>query len=63
MKGKYDEGVHFEVTGEFRPPKEGEYYLPGVVLAHQATGDMVTPYWIARKVVKKKRAQKTDEQA
>ena len=58
MKGKYETDVRFEVTGEFRPPKKGEWYLPGVVLAHQATGDMVTPYWIAKRVERKKRKKK-----
>ena len=60
-EGKYNSDMHFEVTGEFRPPKKGEYYLPAVTLAHQAIGDMLTPYWIARPIKKRAKRKKKEE--
>ena len=36
-------------TGEFRPPKKGEWFLSGAeVMAYKAFNDLNTPYHIAR---------------
>ena len=38
----------FSATGEFRPPKKGEYYLSGAeIQAYRAPADLDTAYWIA----------------
>jgi hypothetical protein len=35
-------------TGEFRPPRQGEWYLSGAIpAAYRAPNDLSTPYWIA----------------
>ncbi len=39
---------YYRTTGEFRPPKKGEYYLSGAIVeAYRAPNDLSTPYWIA----------------
>lgn len=39
----------YEATGEFRPPKKGEYFLSGaVVQAYRALNDLSISYWIAK---------------
>lgn len=43
--GKYQ---RFKATGQFRPPKKGEYYLSGAeIFAYRAPNDLSQPYWIA----------------
>jgi len=40
---------YFEMTGEFRAPKRGEYFISGAVPeAYYAPNDLTTPYQIAR---------------
>jgi len=40
-------------TGEFRPPRRGEWYLSGArVVAYRAPNDFTTPYHIARLTLK-----------
>ena len=39
----------FIATGEFRPPKAGEWYLSGAIIeAYKARADFTTACWIAR---------------
>jgi len=39
----------YEATGEYREPRQGEYYLSGaMVQAYRAPNDLSTRYWIAR---------------
>lgn len=46
-----ERNVAFVATGEFRPPKRGEYYLSGAIIeAYRAPNDFTQAYWIARKV-------------
>lgn len=48
--GTFSGGIRqkFKATGEFRPPRKGEWYLSGaIVAAYQAPNDLSTPYWIA----------------
>ena len=41
-------GIGYKATGEFRPPRKGEYYLSGaIIIAYLAPNDLSTPYWIA----------------
>ncbi len=41
--------IRAQFTGEFRPPKKGEWYLSGAVVeAYRAPNDLSTPYYIAR---------------
>lgn len=41
-------------SGEYRPPRKGEWYLSGaVVTAYRAPNDLETPYHIARVVLVK----------
>jgi hypothetical protein len=41
----------FRWTGEKRPPRAGEYYLSGsIIAAHQTTGNLSYPYHIAERV-------------
>lgn len=43
--------AHAVRTGEFRPPRAGEWYLSGaVVAAYRAPNDLSTSYHIARLV-------------
>lgn len=43
-----DKDVRYKATGEFRPPKRGEYYLSGAIIAaYRAPNDLDTSYWIA----------------
>jgi hypothetical protein len=43
--------VHAVRTGEFRPPRAGEWYLSGAVVeAYRAPNDLSTDYHIARLV-------------
>ncbi len=50
-KGKNGIPVKFKATGEFRPPKRGEYYLSGAIIeAYRVANDLSTPYWIAKEV-------------
>lgn len=38
-------------TGEFRPPRRGEWFLSGAIVeAYHAANDLTTPYHIARLV-------------
>jgi hypothetical protein len=38
----------FKASGEFRPPKKGEFYLSGAIIeAYRAPNDLTTEYWIA----------------
>lgn len=38
----------YQATGEFRPPRRGEFYLSGsIVTAYRAANDLGTAYWIA----------------
>lgn len=47
-------------TGEFRPPKKGEWYLSGATVeAYYAPNDLSTPYHIAR-LVERKTGQRCD---
>lgn len=40
-----------KATGEFRPPKQGEWYLSGAVVeGYQAKGDLLTSYYIGKLV-------------
>jgi hypothetical protein len=42
---------HYRATGEFRPPKKGEFYLSGAIItAYQAPNDLTSPHWIGREV-------------
>lgn len=46
-----DDSVRFQWTGEKRPPRKGEWYLSGALLAaYHANADLSTPYHIARAV-------------
>lgn len=41
-------GSHFYERGPFRPPRKGEFFLSGaVVAAYRASHDMTSPYRIA----------------
>jgi len=43
--------VRAQWTGEFRPPKKGEWYLSGAVVeAYLAKNDLQSPYHLARLV-------------
>lgn len=43
----------FKATGEFRPPRKGEWYLSGaIVQAWKAPNDLSTPYWIAVSILR-----------
>lgn len=53
-RGSYPGGTrassrtHFRATGEYRPPRAGEYFLSGAVIeAYRTSNALVTPYWIA----------------
>lgn len=38
----------YRATGEFRPPKKGEFYLSGAIItAYRAPNDLSSPFWIA----------------
>jgi hypothetical protein len=38
-------------TGEFRPPRQGEWYLSGAIVeAYRAPNDLTTDYFLARLV-------------
>jgi len=40
--------TRFKATGEFRPPKKGEFYLSGAIIeAYRAPNDLSQAYWIA----------------
>ena len=44
-------GKGYEKTGDFRPPRRGEFYLSGAIpQAWQAPNDLSTPYYILRPV-------------
>ena len=44
-------GKHYRATGEFRPPKAGEWYLSGaIVQAYQVAQDVTVAFWIAEPV-------------
>lgn len=44
--GKAD--IQYKATGEYRPPRRGEYYLSGAIIcAYRALNDLETSYWIA----------------
>jgi len=44
-----DDNVGAVATGEFRPPKAGEWYLSGTLAgAYRAPNDFDSPYQIAR---------------
>lgn len=46
--GRRLRGRSYQATGEFRAPKQGEYYLSGaIVTAYRAAQDLSTAYWIA----------------
>jgi hypothetical protein len=48
---KKDDNVGAERTGEFRPPKAGEWFLSGAIVgAYRAPNDLPTAYYIARLV-------------
>lgn len=48
-KSEDPSGIRAEWTGEFRPPKKGEWYLSGALIeAYQARTNMADPYHIAR---------------
>ena len=41
----------YKATGEFRAPKQGEFYLSGaIVTAYRAPNDLTQEYWTAREV-------------
>jgi hypothetical protein len=41
--------IRYKATGEFRPPKRGEYYLSGAIIAaYKAYNDLTTPFWLAK---------------
>lgn len=43
----------FKATGQFRPPRKGEWYLSGArVQAWKAPNDLSTSYWIAVPILK-----------
>ncbi len=47
--GIFPSAVKAVATGEFRPPKRGEWYLSGAeVMAYKAFNDLNTPYHLAR---------------
>lgn len=49
--GRYD-GVPFVMTGEFRQPCEGEWYLSGAVPeAYKALAPLDTSYWILQRAI------------
>lgn len=54
-KGEWDflvKGNQFVKTGEFRPPKRGEFFLSGAVpTAYKAYQDLDVPYHIMRRAV------------
>lgn len=40
-------GLFEYTTQAFRPPKKGEYYLSGaIVAAYRAPNDLSSPYWV-----------------
>jgi hypothetical protein len=40
--------LRYKATGEFRPPKKGEFYLSGAIItAYRAPNDLGTAHWIA----------------
>lgn len=40
--------THAVMTGEFRPPRKGEWYISGAIpAAYRARNDLSTPYHIA----------------
>jgi len=44
-------GAFFRATGEFRPPRKGEFYLSGAIIeAYRAPNDLAGAYWIAKQV-------------
>lgn len=44
-----NKGAYATPTGEFRPPKKGEWYLSGAIIeAWCASNDLQWEYWIAR---------------
>lgn len=58
---RLDHNNHAKATGEFRPPRKGEWFLSGaIVAAYQARADLTTPYHIA--VVVKTRTVTTIEE-
>lgn len=43
--------TRFIASGEYREPKQGEYYLSGAVIqAYRASSNLTSKYWIARQV-------------
>lgn len=43
--------VRFVASGEYRVPKQGEFYLSGAIIhAYRAINDLSSKYWIARPV-------------
>jgi hypothetical protein len=41
----------FCATGEFRPPRQGEWYLSGAIIeAYLAPAGLSSAYWIARRI-------------
>lgn len=43
--------ARYRATGEFRPPRKGEFYLSGAIVhAYMAPNDLSTSYWIARPI-------------
>lgn len=51
----YGEDVVYKWTGEFRPPRAGEYFLSGArIEAYLATNDLDMPYHIAREMPRPK---------
>jgi hypothetical protein len=46
---QYSSNEKAKWTGEFRPPRQGEYFLSGAIIqAYKAHKDMTTPYHIAK---------------
>lgn len=49
--GLLKDKAKYGATGEYRPPRKGEYYLSGaIVAAYRAPNDLSTAYWIAREL-------------
>lgn len=43
-----DVDKRYSATGEFRPPRKGEYYLSGAIItAYKAVNDLTQSHWIA----------------
>lgn len=40
--------LRYTATGEYRPPRRGEYYLSGAIItAYRAPNNLTQSYWIA----------------